>query len=287
MNVILLTGATGFVGRQIHRQLHRSGHEVRVTVRPGSASRLIAPVKDGNLFETDDIFARDADWWANACEGVDVVIHCAWFVEHGRYLDAAENAACVTGSFALAQGAVRAGVRHVIGIGTCFEYRLPGARLDVESPLDPVNFYAACKVATYRMMKSWFALHDTKFSWCRLFYLHGEDEHPLRFAAYLHQQLQAGETARLSIGTQLRDFLDVADAGTMIASVVETGQSGPINICSGRRVTIRAFAETIADAYGHRDLLEFGTQPLRPSDPVAVVGICNLDKVRVIAGDDE
>jgi nucleoside-diphosphate-sugar epimerase len=94
---------------------------------------------------------------AQACDGADAVIHAAWYVEHGRYLNAPENAACVQGSFALAQGAVRAGVRHVIGVGTCMEYRLPGESLSVEAPLQPANFYAACKLATFHMMRQWFA----------------------------------------------------------------------------------------------------------------------------------
>jgi dTDP-6-deoxy-L-talose 4-dehydrogenase (NAD+) len=61
----------------------------------------------------------------------------------------------------------------------------------------------------------------------------------------------------------------------MIANVVATGQSGAINICSGKSTTIRQLVEAIADEYGRRDLLEFGTAAIHPSDPAAVVGICN------------
>lgn len=230
------------------------------------------------MVETDDVFGHDAHWWARACDGADAVVHAAWFVEHGRYLDAPQNAACVQGSFALVQGAARAGVRHVIALGTCMEYRLPGESLSVDAPTEPGNFYAACKLATFHMMREWLALQGTAFSWCRLFYLHGEGEHPDRIGAYLHRRLQAGERASLSCGTQVRDFLDVREAGAMIAAVVDSGQTGVINICSGRAVSVRAFAEGIADCYGRRDLLDFGAQVPRPSDPPAVVGVCNLAK---------
>lgn len=275
MSTVLLTGATGFVGRQIHRHLIRQGHDVRAVIRSGSAKRLVAQLSD--IVETDNLFGENADWWAETCRGIDTVIHSAWYVKHGAYLDASENANCVAGTFAMAEGATRAGVAHVIGIGTCMEYRLPGDRLTVESPVEPSNFYSACKLSTYHMLREWFARRETIFSWCRIFYLYGEGEDPRRLTAYIRRQLEADEPARLSAGTQLRDFLGVQIAGAMIASVVETRQPGAINICSGEAITIRAFAERIADAYGRRELLEFGTMEPHPSDPSAVVGICNLE----------
>src|SRR5262249_61783697 len=127
------------------------------------------------------------------------------------------------GSCALAQTAAEAGVRHFVGIGTCLEYRLPGERLTVESELLPSNFYAACKLSVFHMLSQWLAARGTKFSWCRLFYLHGEGEDPRRIAAYVRRQMETGQTARLSAGTQLRDFLDVADPGAMIARAVDAG----------------------------------------------------------------
>ncbi len=278
MSLVLLTGGSGFVGRQIHKRLVANGHDVRLVLRPGGQARLAIRTAAENIIETSDLFAEDHVWWSEACHGVDAVIHAAWYVEPGRYLDAPENAACVAGTFALARGATQVGVRHFIGVGTCMEYRLPSSSLDVDAPLGPSTFYASCKVSAYYMLRAWFANHGGTFSWCRIFYLLGEGEHPSRLAPYLRRRLAAGEVAKLSAGTQLRDFLDVCEAGAMIADVVDTGQSGAINICSGRQTTIRQFAEQIADDYGRRDLLEFGTAEVHPSDPASVVGICNAIK---------
>lgn len=273
MTQILLTGATGFVGRQIHRRLVENGHAVTVVVRPGGAARLAAPAE--RVVENADLFGEPAGWWAELCAGAAAVIHAAWNVEPGRYLDAPDNLACLAGSLRLGEGAEAAGVGHVIGVGTCFEYRLPGTALGIDAPTGPTSLYAASKLSTFQTLQAFFATRATRFSWCRLFYLFGEAEHPRRLVPYLRQQLERGETAQLSAGTQLRDFLDVAQAGAMIADVVETGQPGAINICSGEGVTIRQLAERIADDYGRRDLLEFGTAPLHPTDPPAVVGLCN------------
>lgn len=272
---ILLTGATGFVGKQILRSLLASGHSVVAPVRPASMAGLDKHEPRLRLLEVEDVFALPVDWWAEICQGCDAVVHAAWYVEPGLYLDSPRNFHCVTGTLAMAEGAARTDLAHFVGLGTCVEYRLPSEHLTIESPLEPKTLYAAAKLSTYQMLDRYFAGSGTNFSWCRLFYLHGEGEHPSRLVPYLRQRLTRGETAKLSKGTQLRDFMDVADAGRMIASVINTGQTGPINICSGVPITIRALAEAIADEYGRRDLLEFGSADIHPSDPLAVVGVCN------------
>lgn len=275
MKKILLTGATGFVGRQIYLALTQAGHVVIPLIRSHSAPGLPERATDDNATLSADLFAETSDWWAKRLEGVDAVIHAAWYVEPGKYLDSPLNLNCVAGTLTLARGALDAGIRHFIGVGTCMEYRLPSERLTIDAPLEPATLYAACKLSLYHMLTQYFAKTEATFSWCRLFYLHGEGEYAARLVPYIRERLGRGEVARLSAGTQLRDFLDVRQAGAMIADVVETGQPGAINICSGIPTTIRQLAERIADEYGRRDLLEFGTAAIHPSDPAAVVGVCN------------
>jgi dTDP-6-deoxy-L-talose 4-dehydrogenase (NAD+) len=276
MKTILLTGASGFVGRQIARRLIARGHKVRLVLRPGGLQRSGLSPEAVEVVETEDLFSENADWWACHLAGIEAIVHSAWYVEPGKYLDAPENIDCALGSLTLADAAIRIGVKHFIGIGTCFEYRLPNGAITAESELGPVTLYAAAKLALYRMLARRFAQSGTNFTWARLFYLHGEGEHPARLFPTLHRKLAAGEPMRLSSGDKIRDFLDVADAGRLIATLAETGQAGIANICSGRPVTIREIAEGIADIHGRRDLLEFGTAAVHPRDPAAVAGYCNV-----------
>jgi len=104
MSRIVLTGATGFVGRQIHRRLAEAGHDVVPVLRPGSARRLLEGARAEHAILTADVFAETSDWWAERLEGVDAVIHAAWYVEPGKYLDSPLNLDCVTGTLALARG---------------------------------------------------------------------------------------------------------------------------------------------------------------------------------------
>ncbi|MDB5524247.1 MAG: epimerase protein [Rhizobium sp.] len=276
MATILLTGASGFVGRQIAKALYRQGHGLKMVLRPGGLVRSGFSADGVNVVETTDLFAEDSDWWARHLEGVDCVIHSAWYVEPGKYLDSPANIDCAIGTLAMADAAIRAGVRHFIGIGTCFEYRLPNAEITAQSELGPVTLYAAAKLALYQMLDRRFAGSGVIFTWARLFYLFGEGEHPARLFPTLHRKLSAGEPMLLSSGDKIRDFLDVAIAGELIATLAQTGQAGVANICSGRPVTIRDIALEIADIHGRRDLLEFGTATVHPRDPAAVAGQSNV-----------
>jgi dTDP-6-deoxy-L-talose 4-dehydrogenase (NAD+) len=245
-------------------------------MRPGTLSRSGIEDNDIEVIETADLFAESPGWWDEALAGVDTVIHAAWYVEPGKYLDAPENLRCVEGSLRMADAAARASVGHVIGIGTCFEYRLPNDRITANADVGPVTLYAAAKLALLHMLEKRFSAGGTVLSWARLFYLFGEGEHPARLFPMLHRKLAAGEKVELSSGDKLRDFLDVAEAGTMIAGLADTRQPGIVNICSGKAVSIREIAEGIADHYGRRDLLTFGTATVHPRDPMAVVGVPNV-----------
>ena len=275
MSKVFLTGASGFVGRQILKHLLADGHEVTVAVRPGSMLRAGLSTSDINVVLTRDLFAEREDWWTRALSGHDTLIHAAWFSDSKSYQHSRFNFICTVGSIVMARAAARAGVGHVIGLGTCMEYRLPSTRIQPDAPLGPSTIHSAAKLATYFALRRHAASAGQRFTWARLFYLHGEFEQPGRLAPRIHDCLSRGEHVRLAGGTQLRDFLHVADAGRMIAGIAATGQQGVVNICSGRPTTVRLFAERIADMYGRRDLLIFSNDPVPPGDPAAVVGVCN------------
>lgn len=275
MSKVFLTGASGFVGRQILRHLVARSHEVTVAVRPGSMLRAGLPTAGLNIVLTRDLFAEREDWWRMALAGHDTLIHAAWYVDPKTYQRSRHNFICAVGSVVMARAAAKVGVRHIVGLGTCMEYRLPSSRIQPDAPLGPASIYAASKLATFFMLERHARLAAIDFTWCRLFYLYGEAEQAGRLAPYIRERLSLGEHAHLSAGTQLRDYLDVADAGRMIAAIAETRQTGIVNICSGRPTTVRLFAERIADTFGRRDLLIFSQAPIPASDPAAVVGVCN------------
>jgi dTDP-6-deoxy-L-talose 4-dehydrogenase (NAD+) len=145
--------------------------------------------------------------------------------------------------------------------------------LSINTPLKPKSPYAAAKAGLYNFLSQLLPIQSIEFCWCRLFYLYGEGENKKRLVPYLHEQLSKGKVAELTSGEQVRDFLNVSEAGKMIAELAVSGQQGAINICSGIPITIKQLAEQIADKYGRRDLLKFGVRAYNLSDPKKIVGI--------------
>lgn len=268
----LLTGATGFVGRQTLKALIERGTRVRLVVREDKQDQFNDQDGIEGVLTTKDMFAENTGWWAEACEGIHTVIHVAWYAEPGKYLQSAKNIECLSGTLQLAKGAVEAGVRRFVGIGTCFEYDLSGGTLSTDTPLRPLTPYAGAKAAAFMALSQYLPEQGLEFAWCRLFYLYGEGEDQRRLVPYLRAKLAAGEVADLTSGTQIRDFLDVYEAGQMLSDVSLGSHQGPINICSGVPVTVRQLAEQIADEYDRRDLLNFGAREDNFTDPPCVVG---------------
>lgn len=269
---VLLTGATGFVGRQVLQELVRRGQQVRLVIRPGRQAQLSAAIRIESLLTTPDLFQENAGWWEHACQGIDTLIHLAWYAEPGKYLESPLNLDCLSGTLEIARGAARAGVRRWIGCGSCFEYDLRAGLLTPETPLRPLTAYAAAKAAAFLALERWLPLQRLEFAWCRLFYLYGEGEDARRLVPYLRARLSAGEPAELTRGTQVRDYLEVREAARQIVECALGQVQGAVNICSGVAVTVRELAEQIADEYGRRDLLRFGVRPDNVTDPPRVLG---------------
>jgi UDP-glucose 4-epimerase len=112
---VLVTGATGFVGRAVVDRLVRDGTPVTAAVRRDPTTRIgIREVRVGDLGPTAD--------WTAALEGCDAVVHCAARVHVMSDTSsdplAAYRAANVEGSVALAKQAAAAGVRRFIFISS-------------------------------------------------------------------------------------------------------------------------------------------------------------------------
>ncbi|MGW5782064.1 NAD-dependent epimerase/dehydratase family protein [Streptomyces sp. NPDC003863] len=108
---ILITGATGFIGGRVAATAAASAEPARVRLlarRP-----LTPPAAPGVEVAPGDL--RDPDSLRRACEGADVLIHCASAIGADEDLSRAVND---EGTRALVDAAVRAGVTRIVSLST-------------------------------------------------------------------------------------------------------------------------------------------------------------------------
>jgi len=79
--MILITGATGFIGRALVRQLSETGHEVRVLLRPSPKSPRLPK---GVPVEVAVVGLNDERGLRAAMRGVDQIYHLASAAAHGQ-----------------------------------------------------------------------------------------------------------------------------------------------------------------------------------------------------------
>jgi len=225
------------------------------------------------VFQTEDLFGESPARLREFLADSQTVIHAAWYAEPGKYLTSSLNLDCLAGTLRLARAFATVGGQRFVGIGTCAEYDLAAGLITTDTTLAPDTLYAICKASAFQVIARFMETEPASFAWCRLFYLYGEGEDERRLVPYIRTQLAAGREALLTSGEQVRDFLDVEEAGRMIADVALGAREGAVNVCSGNGVTVRQLAERIADEYGQRDLLRFGSRPENLFDPPRVIGV--------------
>ena len=264
---VLLTGATGFIGSHVARQLIRRGHSVRAVMRAGADPRRVAELLPALERATLDLWSASRSELEAACGGVELVIHPAWYAVPGKYLAARENLDCAAGSLRLLEAAAAAGARRFVGVGSCFEYEFTDQPLAESNPVGPRSLYAASKVATRYQGEQLAQLLGVSFAWARVFYLYGPHEDERRLVPAVIRSLLRGESIDVTSGVQVRDFLHVADVAAGLVAAAESALTGVVNVGSGEPVTIRQIVETLEQLTGRKGLARFGARPDHPTDP--------------------
>lgn len=250
---VLVTGGTGFVGRHVTSTLISRGHTVRVVSRKADAS-----LRGVEFQQIDDLFSASRAELSTVLNGADVVVHLAWHVDPKNYLISDRNWACLSGSLRLALVARDLEVSHFVGIGTCVEYEQTKSIRTPTTRLDPNTAYGAAKASLFFALREIFRNSRTDLAWCRLFFLHGEGEHPARLVPQIKSQLVEGVFPHLRNPYAIRDYLDVSEAGRMVAEVVDSHLTGSFNVCSGTAKSVLELAVGIAEQMGRFDLAEQG-----------------------------
>jgi nucleoside-diphosphate-sugar epimerase len=275
---VLITGATGFIGRHCLERLLNSGDEIHAVSRtpPQSAvgraqwhaADLRDPAAARNLIET---------------VGASHLLHLAWEATPRLYAGSPENLRWLIGGTAMLTAFGEGGGQRFVGAGSSAEYA-GGQQVCAEdtSPIRPASIYGKCKAAHWLAAQA--AAQHYRFGavWGRIFLPYGPGDPPGRLIPTVLSALSEGRPVQTTHGRQLRDFIYAPDAADLLVRLLFSQETGAFNIATGRATPVGTVIAYLADRFGGRSLLRVGALEPPSDDPAALVA--DMAKVQTRLG---
>ena len=273
---VLVTGGTGFIGRNVVDELIRRGYEVHSLVYPP-----FAPEKEGLVqYEMNLLDNKQLEEFFNL-HSFENLIHLAWYVGKGCQTSDV-NLDWLSASFNILKSFQKSKGAKILMAGSVSEYDYSYGYMDEKkTPLNNEFLYGKSKAALYSIAKEFCLRNDINFKWARIFNVYGPNERKERLMPSVITSMLKGEDVKVSTCEKFQDYLHVEDMAKGIVSLFESNVSDAVNICSGKPVQLRAIVEKIAELTDFKGKIPWGAVPTYFEEPL-VVGNNNRLKNEVL-----
>lgn len=209
----LVTGATGFIGYEVSRQLAVEGYRPKLMIR--------RPLREVSIrdFDADFVEAnlRNPESLARAVDGIDCVLHLGARATFESYNTL--KPVILDGSLALIKAAIEAGVKSFVYSSSLLLYGDHSGEVDGATPANPLLDYGRVKLDTEKRLAQRAASAGINFAALRLPHVYGAMD--LYF-----QQLRNGLLILPGLGRNTFTHLHVADAARLLIASGEQGYVG-------------------------------------------------------------
>lgn len=269
MTRILVTGAAGFLGRNLSEALTNAGHAVTLVDR---LERSAMPgLHSQPLSDLGSLFALMSE------RRIEVVVHlaCGLLPSSGPEAFLREQQEVLAPSFALIDECARAGIRFVLfsSGGTVYGDASAGPVRE-EHPLAPKNLYGYSKLLLEEYVRLRHRSDGLQYLVLRPSNPYGPNQRlggAQGLIAVAMGRAARGEPLEIwGDGSAVRDYVDVRDLCAAVGALVEAGISGrALNVGSGVGHSILEVLRLVREVTG-RDL-QVRFRPARGIDVRAVV----------------
>lgn len=266
MKRVLVTGATGFVGRPACELLSNLGFEVH-----GVSRNAGIDVPGVTTMHTVNLLVAGAPTSVIQSVQPSHLLHLAWDTPRNQQWMGLEHFPWVAASLELYRAFVEQEGQRAVFAGSCAEYDWNYHLLhEVETPAQPSNLYGAAKNAVQQLVAMVARDTSTSTAWARIFFLYGPHERPGRLVSDVCNALLEGRVIETTHGEQERDFLHVVDAARALVALVNSNVDGTFNVASGRCVPVREVIQILGKLTGRPELLAIGARPIASIEPQRV-----------------
>jgi dTDP-6-deoxy-L-talose 4-dehydrogenase (NAD+) len=269
---ILVTGATGYIGRYIVSELVKiPGHTIVASGRDTQKLKNIADNYNVQKVEFN-LYEEQYNWFEMVGEP-DMLIHLAWGgLDNYDSLCHIEQELCAHYSFL--KNMIENGLPHLSVTGTCLEYGKQEGCMYEHTPTAPVTAYGVAKDTLHQFLRILQKNGGFSLKWLRLFYIYGEVSKPGSLLAKVDEAIRRGDTSfNMSGGEQLRDYSKLEDvARNIVDAALCKSNYRVFNICSEYPVSVRNMVEQQIKKRSANMALNLGFYPYPEYEPMAFWG---------------
>lgn len=246
MNAIV-TGASGFIGIWLTKELINNNYDVTIVVRNEKSLERDSIFKECNVIIKDLNCLVSDDFEEN--KNYDIFFNLAW---EGVSQEQKNNIELQTQNILISVHMLdicnQIGCKKFISTGTVAEYALTTDVMDLNSKQSPNDMYGASKVATHYYLSVRARQLNQPFIWTVIPSTFGEGRKTNNIITYTIRKLLNGDKPLYGNLTQMWDFLYVSEVARALRMVGEFGKPGKVyGIGSGEYRQLKDYILTIRD----------------------------------------
>ena len=273
MKRILVTGATGFIGNYVIKELLNHNCTVIATSSDHTKAEAASWYPEVIYIPFDlKGYGNSVNLYSLLGEP-DTMIHLAWegLPNYKETFHIEEN---LPRHLAFLNNLVNNGLKDLLVTGTCFEYGMKEGCLKEDMETEPANPYAVAKDQLRRQLEILAAEKQIHFKWVRLFYMYGKGQSTNSLFSQLDKALANAEPVfNMSGGGQERDYLPVEQVAANIVTIaLQNKVEGIINCCSGKPVAVKDLVQQYLAEKKQSIKLNLGFYPYTDYEPMSFWG---------------